>query len=183
MLFSSANDPDLQGLRIDICTLVILESTLNMWKRYCSSAGHHHPHNNCNDHYPYHLSPPLTNQDAYLQGKYFSLMKRAMQFSRLGTRPRFFAYWTSRRIKKWFCMHSKSFGYVDITKKSGHLVECVALHRFKGPSTLAGGGSRGQRKAEFLDFWFLKYFFHLVLLEFHLQVESENWELGSSQPS
>ena len=82
-------------------------------------------------------------------------------------------------------MHSKSFGYkVDIIQSSGHLVEGVALHRFKGPGTLAGRGSRGQWKAEFLDFWFLNYFFfHLVLLEFHLQVEGENWELGSSQPS
>ena len=87
--------------------------------------------------------------------------------------------------KKVFCMHSKSFGYkVDIIQSSGHLVEGVALHRFKGPGTLAGRGSRGQWKAEFLDFWFLNYFFfHLVLLEFHLQVEGENWELGSSQPS
>ena len=31
---------------------------------------------------------------SYLQGKSFSLMQSAIQFSRLGTRPRFFAYWT-----------------------------------------------------------------------------------------
>ena len=30
---------------------------------------------------------------SYLQGKSFSLMQSAMQFSRLGTLPRFFAYW------------------------------------------------------------------------------------------
>ena len=105
--------------------------------------------------------------DLYLQGKSFSLMQRAMQFSRLGTRPRFFAYCTksiiiiiSTIILK---LITKS---LESSRGRGCLHNCVvvdlvksiSLDRLKGPGTLTGGGSGGQGKAQLLQFWFQEKF-------------------------